>query len=627
MKIPFNIILLIYLFSALSGQSNAYSDSLLNALKASNDSVKAEIYNALAWKNRNTNPLLSLEYSNNAIDIAEKNNNTLELVRAYRYHGIAHNNIGNTIDALESFQIGLSKAIDKHLPEQIAYAYINIGRMLIDQQNMQEASIYLYDALIAIDSLNDNTLYSYTYLHLGRLYLYEKQFELAENYLNKAIYYKTIISDKVGLASCYKYLGEVSGERGNFDKALDYFHEGLSYVDSLQNPITSSAILVQVAKTYNRQKKYKQSMSLTYRVIDIASKTNAKETLIEAYQELVISYIALGNYFKATGYQKKILESKDEMFKVSLDYNIQHFKNDRVRIKEMAELDVLRSENMIHEIRIHNQKIIINLFVLLSILILSILILVIYFNQKNKKSDKIIRQQNKELQEANNAINRFFTIIAHDLKSPFNSAIGISNLLISKDDSMTAEKRMDMLQVLNNSLKGAYNFLLELLEWSASHLNSFKVNKEKIQLYQFINNIKNDLNDSAITKEIEISNTASAEIEINCDINITKTIIRNILANAIKFTPRKGNIIIEASQNEEGCLINIKDNGIGISKEKLNQIFNKNIQTSTEGTEKEIGSGLGLQLCIDLAKKQGGYISAESKPKKGSTFTLFIPKE
>ncbi len=243
-----------------------------------------------------------------------------------------------------------------------------------------------------------------------------------------------------------------------------------------------------------------------------------------------------------------------------------------------------------------------------------------------KISEKKIKKQNLELQKINAEKNKLFSIISHDLRSPFNALIGFSTILHKKIDSYEMAKTKKMILSIKNIATGTYDLLDDLLEWANFHSGQIKFKPKTIDLLNFTALKINLIENFAAQKEIEIENKISETTEIFADEHMISLIFRNLLTNAIKFTHRNGKISIFTTETDKNIEISIKDNGIGIVQEKQEILFQMNNNISSQGTENETGTGLGLILCREFVEKHDGKIWVKSEPEKGSIFTFSIPK-
>lgn len=240
-----------------------------------------------------------------------------------------------------------------------------------------------------------------------------------------------------------------------------------------------------------------------------------------------------------------------------------------------------------------------------------------------KQAKKLI-QTNDKLKTLNATKDKFFSIIAHDLKNPFNSILGFCEMILLRFDTMDNQKKKKLIQVIYDSSQNVYRLLENLLHWSRSQTGSIPFSPEEFAINELIDtNIL--LSENLINeKNLKVQNDLKKEILVFADKNMINTVIRNLLTNAIKFT-ENGSISIEINVDRAVAKISIADTGVGIANNKLDALFDIGGMKSTQGTKGETGTGLGLILCKEFIQKNGGTIHAKSEPGKGSTFVFTLP--
>ncbi|MGZ2369465.1 sensor histidine kinase [Ancylomarina sp. YFZ004] len=220
---------------------------------------------------------------------------------------------------------------------------------------------------------------------------------------------------------------------------------------------------------------------------------------------------------------------------------------------------------------------------------------------------------------------KLFSIIAHDLRSPFNSILGFSELLIENLKDFEISESEKYVRFINSSAQNTLVLLDNLLNWAKSQTGQIAFNPQKISLSSLISEVIEQSNSAAIAKEISLIHKQADEIEAYADEDILKTVLRNLISNAIKFTKVGGCINIVVITEQKHVEISISDNGIGINEEKLKTLFNISSNTTSLGTANEKGSGLGLVLCKEFVEKLGGSIWVESEERIGSNFKFTLP--
>jgi len=240
-----------------------------------------------------------------------------------------------------------------------------------------------------------------------------------------------------------------------------------------------------------------------------------------------------------------------------------------------------------------------------------------------------LKRKNDELEEALLEKDRFFSIIAHDLKSPFNGFLGLTHLMAERISVLSPDQIGKMADVLKNSAGNLYQLLDNLLEWSRAKQGLVKANLMPADIVFMTKEVVAIHLTQAKNKSIDLVLNLPDESFAMADAHMFKTIIRNIISNAIKFTPAGGKIEIsidKGASNEESLSLSVKDTGLGIPEENIADLFSLNSQFRRKGTEQEPSTGLGLILCKEFAEKQGGSISVISQVGTGSTFTLTLKK-
>ncbi len=246
---------------------------------------------------------------------------------------------------------------------------------------------------------------------------------------------------------------------------------------------------------------------------------------------------------------------------------------------------------------------------------------------KRKKADEALIESEKKLKELNATKDKFFSIIAHDLKNPFNALIGFSNLLLNDYNDFDDQTREKFIKEINSSSVNTFKLLENLLTWSRSQMGGIEYSPEKLHLNTLISDAISSNIAMANKKEILLLRNVTDNEMIFGDVNMIDTVLRNIISNAIKFTPKSGKVIISTEKQKDSSFIDISilDTGVGIPKDKINDLFRIDKNVSTVGTEKETGTGLGLILCKEFVKKNGGKINVKSEEGKGSEFIISLP--
>lgn len=244
---------------------------------------------------------------------------------------------------------------------------------------------------------------------------------------------------------------------------------------------------------------------------------------------------------------------------------------------------------------------------------------------QRKKAEEQLARYAEELKITNQSKDKFFSIISHDLRSPFNALLGITEYLTQYYKDMNSDEVKDSVNNIYRSSKKLYSLIINLLEWSRLQTGRMEVEKISLNLKEAGKEAVNLFNENASAKKIDLINKISEDISVSADKYMIDTVLRNLISNSIKFTKPDGHVILSAMQVGNIAEVSVEDNGIGISKENQKKIFRIDTQYHIDGTANEKGTGLGLILCKEFVEKNNGTIRIESKESEGSKFIFTIP--
>lgn len=245
-----------------------------------------------------------------------------------------------------------------------------------------------------------------------------------------------------------------------------------------------------------------------------------------------------------------------------------------------------------------------------------------------RELNKRLRMREEKLQEINASKDKFFSIIAHDLRSPLSALIGYSDIIIDDYNEMNNDEKFELLKSVQQISNSMFGLLESLLEWSRYETGRMVYNPEVFLIMESLDAVLDLQKPSARKKEVNIEVEGNKSTSVYADVNMIETVFRNLISNAIKFTSRGGKIKIVVSKEVDGKIfLLISDNGVGMNEEQLSELFKLDKSTTTTGTEKEKGSGLGLVLCKELIKENGGILAVSSIVGKGSEFSFALPTD
>ena len=638
-KIFWAALFLILGFNGLA-QNKAIIDGLLNQLKLiQTDSAKASIYNELCWNYRVESPKLGYDFGTKALNIYVQEKNIYKQCNILNKMGINKRNTGEYSAALDHFFKILTIAEKPSCDLEIAYANNNIADIYSRLEKYDKALEFTDLALPIFQSKNNKNGIAYNLNLKGTIYQNLKNWSQASKYFKQSLDLRLKLNDKAGAASSYINIGDCFLELNMPDSALAYFNKGIKFYDKA-GFTNYGRSYISLGKYYAAKKNYREAINYLEEAIVKAKLTKTPDNILRANEVLHKVYYKLKDYKNAYEIQTlariadDTLRKSDYIRKITtLELNYAFEK--QVKQKEIEDIRKKAS----YESHLFKQKIV-SYSLIILLLGISIVTIIVFRNNKyisktnrllEEYNEEISRQkiaiqtQNEQLQEINATKDKFFNIIAHDLKNPFNGIMGISEFIVSSWPDSTYEETVPLVKMIHESSQSAYNLLENLLEWSKAQTGRINFNPENFMFESLLMEINDLLKNISEQKNISINYQITDKLELFADRNMIHTILRNLVTNAIKFTEANGKIVISAARTDNEVKVTVSDSGIGISDANKEKLFKISEKITSLGTDNEKGTGLGLLLCKEFVEKHGGKIWVESELGKGSNFIFTIP--
>ena len=601
--------------------SEAYFDTALIIAETSGDNwYKGEIlfYKGVI-KHNNREEIRALEYFNASLQACRLSNNFRIMGSSYSMMGTIFRVNGlydRAIEYIINSRLNYEKA---GFTEGNAWSAYILGRIYSDLKLPQKALEYFEEALKiymnqASKDGNQNGV-AICYEQIGLLYLDSENFEEARRYIDSTLKIYTDNKSVYGLSNSHKNLGLIEYSIGNFDLAEKYLNEALKVGDQLSLPTIYTYLgLCNIGKN-----QIEAGLINLKKGLDLAISNNQKKVQLNIYSRLTEVYLGINDLKNAIDCQKKQIEIQDLILSGAANIKIEQLQAIYEIDKQNSQIIELEKQNEINTLVIKQHRIS-QLIMITGILIAFLFSIFIYWFY-NK-----IRHKNLELKETNAAKDKFFAIIAHDLRGPTGSLATFLELINETFDDYTSTELKEILLTLYKSADNVSVLLENLLIWAQSQLNKIEFRPAEFNLTDVIQTSTKGLKQIADNKQIDISYELNDQIFVLADPNMVQTIVRNILSNAIKFTHRGGSVIIKSTiQNTNYAIISITDNGVGIEEPDLSKIFDISNTIHTNGTENEMSTGLGLILVKDFIEKNNGTITIESKKNVGTIVSFSLP--
>jgi signal transduction histidine kinase len=552
--------------------------------------------------------------------------------------------IADYYDRTQNYPKALSYAVKLAVFQNVAkdstgliHTFNRISKYWFNMENYNEAHRY---ARLAQQRVQNNTvkdsLKSAIYHTLGNIYEKQKQYDQAVTAykisLENAISAKT---QMLRLDNAY-HLGEVFSLTDQNDQAIHYYNN--AYIISEEHNIDKykAVIKLGLARTYVKINNYDQALHEIHSALNQTGKKEF-ETLTPIYNTLSLIHEKKGNLTKSLKYHKTYSTYLDSLNKKNNQEAIEKIKSQYEINKKEHRINLLKTDSRIKALELSRKKARITLLIVgLSALVIVFILIVILYNNR-VKTNRMLKLQNHQIKEQNEELNiinerlletekrlkrsnatkdKFFSIIAHDVKNPLNSFRSIIYAL-KNSKTQNPENLFEYMDQLDYYSSTTIELLNNLLIWARSQEEYIKPSYEQIDITQVLSNALDNQWNNLTNKNIQLNKKETDPVLINSDKNMVEFIVRNLLSNSIKFTPENGEINIQYQTNNGDVHFIISDNGIGMEEEIIEKIEQKEY-ISKPGTRKEKGAGLGLSMCHHFLDKIKGEMNIDSKPGEGT---------
>lgn len=506
--------------------------------------------------------------------------------------GIVHDYMGNQPMSLSYYNQALDYYKRTKNQSGIADCELNIAIILTKQKKYEQACDNLLAAAEIYQKAGNNSYLAAAFINLGLTYKKMGNYDLAIKYLDKAL--KIWKQDDDQYHICYYHLnmGEIMLDMKRIDEAGKYLH---------------------TAET-------------------LAKEVGSKDLLAKSYEFLSDYNVARKNFGEAYSYLNKSKQINDSILNAETTEKVNQVQYQYEIAKREADNEHLVKQNLDKELQISKKNL--TLYILTAILIVIALLVLLLVNQNRLKrranlqlevKNDLIELQKDELISLNASKDKFLSILAHDIKNPLSSIHGISDLLVTEYDTLTAEEKKVFTKDILTLSTNLFEIINTLLTWSTSQSGMITYRPKQFSIGKLCKKTANNLQTVAKQKDIVIESKVDADILVTADENMILSVLHNLINNAIKYSYHGTKIRIESLQQNGFAQINVIDSGIGLSPESLGKLFKYDQHFMNKGTAGETGTGLGLILCKDFVDKNGGTIRVESELKKGSTFIFTLP--
>lgn len=621
--------LLLFMFKALFAQTQTVQ-KLQYSISRSELTEKERI-NTLYTLSREltyVDNIKSLEYAEKALTLATDINDIDGIAYSYRILSSIYALNDNYFMGMEYIQKAIDIFEERGDKSGLANCYISLGHIYRSLNNREQEIEYHKKSFDAFTLLGTKERIGVSAHNLGESYYNNEEFTKAKELTRLAININDSIANLPVLSSCYKVMGLIKENEDQLDSAVHYFKKVISISDELGD----NAQKVATAEAFIHLATMAESLkndALEYEYLSNAEafcrKYNLNKFLLRVYRKMQTFYLKRNNIEKIGFYLKEYDELSQNLQRVQLE--------DRNRLTESMfsihnlnkTTDKLLKENLAQASSISIRNISLLIGSLLLIMLIIVLGKVKNINGKLKSRNATINQQKAELQELNATKNKFFSIVAHDLRSPLTSIKSFSTVLVEHIDFISKEEIQEIGKELGKSLDNTLKMTNNLIIWAKSQMNVIKDKKETISVKVIVYEICEIFSVIAKNKDVELTALVTGNPHFIGDRDQVEFVVRNLVNNAIKFTPRKGSVKVTVVPTSNHITITVSDTGVGMSHKIRESLFSVQKPKGINGTEGEKGSGLGLVLSYEFIKRNGGKIHVASEENKGTDVKVTFP--
>jgi signal transduction histidine kinase len=513
--------------------------------------------------------------------------------------------------------------------EGIAWVNFSIGRLYITISLYEEAEQALLRGLEIYrtqpQDIPNRTGAALCLDELALVYVEFGELEKARQHNTQALEVYRELKNAFGISNALKHKARIEYVSGDRNEAIVQLGKSLRIKKRVNDVLGLPAIYSLFGQILSDQGKYSDAIDSLYIGLDYALNNDQKTRIVDLNMQLSKVFYKMGDFEKAYDHQLRQIEVMDVIYGSKATRGMTQLESLYELQTKQKRIESLQQDNLIKELELRRQKITRNLLLIILLLVVIFALLIMKLLLENQRARKELEKSREKLQELNATKDKFFSIIAHDLKSPFNTIIGFSTLMERYSREKDFQKIGDFSGHIREVSIQTFNLLENLLDWSRAQTGKINFSPKPIDIRVSIQNAVDLLYPQATHKEIRIE-VETASHTVHADENMIHTVLQNLISNAIKYSHPGGLIRIKAEENKTMLAISIHDEGVGMDEETRANLFRLDENTSRTGTDGEKGTGLGLILCNEFVRKHGGDITVSSKPGEGSCFTVRIPK-
>ncbi len=574
----------------------------------------------------------AIRYYNTVLSLSDSINNPWNYAAYLNNVANVYDRQNNKVNALRFYQRAHDIFLKKESPREIGITKNNIGQIYHEIGELDLSIKYITEAIKINEEINNVDQLLSDYNSITLVYRDLQIYDSAIYYISKAISISKESNFEYSLAQSYHNLGSIYFALEDYKNAEKYFIKSQEICKRLDITIGIIINLIDLGRVYIKYGDYEKSENTFTEALALSrwhKLTDYESSVLNNFNSL---YKAWGIYEKALSFYEEYTLLQDSIEELRNRNMLNEIQTKYESEQKELENQRLKTQNQKQEYTIFKQRVLV--YFSIAIMLFAALVVIMMYNIRSKRKQRIallqaknekIEEQALELVKSNNTKDKLFSIISHDLRSPFSSLMGFVSLLEQEVENGNFDNLSYYIKQLNTATLNTYELIDNLLNWSRTQQNNLQIQITEVNLHKNVEDIISSMLTIIQEKELNIFNEIPVDYRAKSDTHMLSVIIRNLISNSIKFTQRGGSIYISIHIKEAEFTISIKDNGTGFRDEVRLKLLDKEGGFTTPGTENEAGSGLGLLLVKEFVDKLNGELMIESEPGAGSKFSFSIP--
>jgi len=605
----------------------AYREALQMARNLDDVSYMALIYNNIGIAFRLQGMLDSAEhYHLLSLGIARKLNDPEKIGAALAKLASVAGYKGDYVTAIRELNEARQIYEANQLGKELLNTYVSLGIQYGYLKDFRKAREAYRMAEELNDSLQDRETRLNLLNNLGYLYYNVKQdFDSARIYLFQAKEMAEELHIERSILSATINLGNTYMDQNNYEAALTYYLQAFHSPLLNQFQMQKTATVINLGTAYMNLGEISKAETFITQGLQLAEQNQLTQFRMVACKTMATIKEKEGDFRSAADYIRQAVVLSDSLWNQKIADRVAEIEFSHQLEKKETENQLLTKENEMKEEVIARQRVMVVGISFITALSLILLVVILRSRNRQKLLNSQLDEKNSQLTELNQTKDKFFSIIAHDLKSPFNALLGLLQELDLSYEEIDEESKKKIIYNLRKSAQNTYSLLVTLLEWAQSQQGVMPNVPQEVKIHQSVNNIFDALRTRADLKSQILINDTDKAVTINADEGLLHSLFLNLINNAIKFTPISGTIRVTSERIGKSLKICVSDTGIGIPEEEIPNLFRIDKSFRRQGTERELGTGLGLILCQEYVKLIKGNLTVTSSVGEGSSFCLTVP--